>query len=250
MMAYATGGKRNVIVLGKSGCGKSTLANKIVCSSEEDDEGENGKDAEPFKVAQSFQAVTAKVESTITNVVIGSQTYPINMIDTIGFCDTRSSGALSDKKIMLQIKKHMRERAAEGLSLIIFVFRRGRFTEEEKSVFQLISKHFTEYIKDISCLVITGCDGMNEKARNELVLNFKTDPLTAKFAKIMTKGIFTVGLPRISTLSKRAKTDAIEDMTDDLAPIHKIIAEAKLFYLHKELQKEIFWEKLSVCTIL
>lgn len=240
-MAYSTGGQRNVIVLGKTGCGKSTLANKIICASEEN---------ETFKVKESFQAVTTKIVGSIENVVIGTDTYKINMIDTIGFSDNRQRGAMSDNNIVHAIKKHMRARAPEGISLIIFVFRRGRFTEDEQKVFQIMADNFTDYIKEVSCLVITGCDGLNEDARSQLISNFKTDPLTERFATIMTKGIYTVGFPKVSSLSSRAKEAAIEEMKDDIAPIHDMVAKAKIMYLHDEIQIETFWEKFSICTIL
>lgn len=240
-MAYSGGGKRNIVVLGKTGCGKSTLSNKIICASEEN---------ETFKVAESFQAVTTKVEGCIENVTIGTDTYIINMVDTIGFRDNRARGALSDKSIITSIKKHMRARTPEGISLIIFVYRKGRFTEEEQKIFRIISDNFKDYIKEISCLVITGCDGLNKDARTKLIEQFKIDPLTKRFAEIMTKGIYTVAFPKIADLSERVKQAAIEDMRQDIAPIHDVIVKAKKMYLHDEIQRETFWKHLTVCTIL
>ena len=235
----SVGGKRNIIVLGKIGCGKSTLANKIICVKEEK--------KEPFKVLQSYQAVTREIEGAIEHVKIGEQVYVINMIDTIGFGDPGTK----DKDTVDAIKKHMQSRAPEGINLVIFVFRNGRFSVEEKHVFRTITCNFKEYIKEMSCLVITGCDGLNKGARNSLVEDFKADDLTKEFAKIMTRGIYTVALPKLSNLSERAKDAAIEDMKDDMVPIHNAIADASQIYLHEEIQQESFWKKLfHKCTIL
>ena len=132
----------------------------------------------------------------------------------------------TDKHLIHEMKKHMVARAPEGLSLIIFIFRNGRFTEEEKTVFQIISSNFTDYIKDISCLVITGCDGLNKESRSKIITDFKTDPLTEKFAEIMTKGIYTVGFPKIDDLSKRSREALLEEMDEDIAPIHDVIAKS------------------------
>ena len=114
------GGQRNIIVLGKTGCGKSTLANKIVCAKEEK--------KEPFRVELSYKAVTTEIEGAIEHVKIGEATYTINMIDTIGFGDPKRK----DKDTVEAIKKHMKSRAPEGINLIIFVFKNGRFSVEEK----------------------------------------------------------------------------------------------------------------------
>lgn len=243
-MACSKGGKRNVIVLGKTGCGKSTLAKKIICASDADDS--------IFRVAHSFHAVTTRIESCIERIEISGNTYEVTMIDTVGFCDPEKKGIFGDKNIIYEIKKHMVARAPEGLSLIIFVFRNGRFTEEEKEVFQIISSNFTDYIKDISCLVITGCEGLSEEFRSDVIAKFKTDPLTKQFAEIMTKGIYTVGFPKYGDLSRRSREALLEEMAEDIAPIHGLIAKSQSMYLNDEIQKDTLWDLLlgSKCQIL
>jgi len=241
-MAVACGGKRNIIVLGKTGCGKSTLSNKIVCADEDDI---------IFEVQQSFQAVTTKIESAIQNVKIDDDLYQINMIDTIGFRDARKKGGMSDSKIIEAVKKHMKERASEGINLIIFVFRNGRFTEEEKTVFEVITKNFTDLLSEMSMLVITGCDGLNETARKQVIRKFRTDPMTSQFAAIMKKGIYTVGFPSTKDLTSRRKQVVIEEMEEDIAPIHQVISKARVLYLQSEIQLDTFWQKCSrACVIM
>ena len=239
----AAEGVRNIIVLGKTGCGKSTLANKIICSSEEN---------ETFTVEP--HSMPNKIQSSIDYVQIGQKTYAINIIDTIGLFDPQSKVLKADANVLSDLKLHMRERAPEGVSLIIFVINFRRFTEEEKSFFKIIYQHFTDCIKELSCLVITGCDGLTEDARRKLISDFKVDDLTKEYAAMMKKGIYTVGFPKTSNLSPLAKKYVISEMQDDIAPIHNLIADCQMLHLHDEIQKRSLWEKLKLiqstfCTL-
>ena len=93
-------------------------------------------------------------------------------------------------------------------------------------------------IENLSLLVITGCDGKSEAAHEEIIKNFRTDPLTKKFGAIMQKGIYCVGLPDVEDLSERMKEATIADMKNDMIPIHKAITEARVLYLQDEIQKD------------
>ena len=218
MAALYTGGKRNIIVLGRTGSGKSTLANNIICQD-----------------GAFNQNVTGQITNVVENVRIEGQVYAINIIDTVGL----GRGGKSDNEIMKDIKKHIKRRAPEGLNLIIFVLQNGEFTDEEHNVFRKITKNFKDIISSLSLLVITGCDGKSQKERNDIILKFKTDPVSKQFADIMEKGIHCVGL------SEEVKRTAIQDINNDMIPIHKIIAEARLFYLQDEIQRDTSW-----CIIL
>ena len=226
--AYHTGGKRNIIVVGKTGSGKSTLANKIIC--------QDGT----FNIGDEFHAVTDQVKSVIETVDIEGKQYLINMIDTVGLRDTGKS----DNEVMKEIKKELRARAPEGLNLIIFVFKHGRFTREEIKVFKKISENFTEVIRDFSLLVLTNCDRKSKRAREDIVKRFKEDPLTEKFGAMMRKGIHCVGLPDVKDLNEQEMPAAMEEMKEDMIPIHKTIAEAKEMHLQEQIQKK------GLCTIL
>ena len=233
--------KRNVVVIGKTGCGKSTLANKILCLDDE-----NRK----FDVQNSMQSVTSEIENDICKVRIGSTSYSINMVDTIGFSDARRSGTKSNDMIMKEIKKEMKDRAPEGVNLLIFVFKHGRFTEEERVVFDKIQKNFSHLINHISLLVITNCDQLSKEAKEKVITDFKTDPLTKDFAKMMKKGIFTAGFPDTKTLNPMFKWVAIQSMRADIAPIHGIIANASSRFLQYEFNfDDKFWLRIgTVCN--
>ena len=182
MAAHHIGGKRNIVVLGKTGCGKSTLANKIICH--------DGT----FQVAATFDSCTNLNIHASVSVAIEGETFTINMIDTIGFSNTTftKKGTKQSMQIMKDINKHLKLTVPEGLSLIIFVLKLGRFTDEEYKVFKRLAGNFSDLIKELSMLVITGCDGKNDNAREDIIKDFKENPRTKPFADIMKKGIFVL----------------------------------------------------------
>jgi len=235
--------KRNVVVIGKTGSGKSTVANKILCLDD---------DKRCFNVQFSYQAVTTTIDNATRNIPIGSETYAVNVIDTIGFSDTRITGAKSDDAIMKEIKKELTDRAPEGINLLIFVFRHSRFTNEEKAAFDKIQKSFSHLINRISLLVITNCEQLTRGAREKVIIDFKNDPLTKDFAKMMTKGIYTVGFPDTETLAPVFKSAMLQSMKEDISPIHQIIAYARESFLQLEIRTdENFWIQLSfLCNYL
>ena len=223
--AYNSGGKRNIIVLGKTGSGKSTLANKVVCHDR------------AFKISTSFESCTTLNVHACETVEIDGRTYCINMIDTVGFKDAKKD-AKRNSEIIKEIKKELKIRVPEGLNLMIFVLRLGRFTEEEHSVFKKIVRNFGDLIKDISLLVITGCDGKSDDARNKIIKDFKENALTKQFAEIMTKGIYCVALPDISELNEEVKKTAEKEIDKDMTLIRKVIVDSRSLYLQEQIEKK------------
>ena len=230
--------KRNIVVIGKTGCGKSTIANKILCADD---------DNRIFGVENSFRSITTKATNVICYVRIGSTTYTINMIDTIGFSDTRNE--TRNEVIMDETKKEIQDRAPEGINLLIFVFKHGRFTDEERVTFDKIQKKFSDLINIVSLLVITNCELLTKAAREKVITDFKTDPLIKDFAKMMTKGIFTVGFPDTKSLNPMIdKSAVIQIMRADIALIHRIIASASNRFLQYEFNlDDNFW--LQIATV-
>ena len=228
---------RNIVVIGKTGCGKSTIANKILCLDD---------DHRVFEVRPSYQAVTTDINNAMHNVRIGSSIYRINMIDTIGFSDTRLSGAKSDDAIMKEIKREMQDRAPEGVNLLMFVFKHGRFTNEERVVFDKIQKNFSTLINHISLLVITNCDQLSKEGKEKVISEFRTDPLTKDFAKMMTKGIFAVGFPELKSLSPMFHSVMLQSMRSDTVSLHRVIANSSSRFLQHEIQfDEKFWIQIA-----
>lgn len=230
--------KRNVVVLGKTGAGKSTVANKIV-----------GKDL--FKVGErSASSVTehpSVKEAVFTHDGIQ---YTFKTIDTVGMFDT---GKKTHEEIFREAKTFFRERVPEGVSLVLFVFKEGKFTPEERKTFEILIKNFgEEKIKDISALVVTCCENMTPNARTALVEELKSNEVTKPITSFMQKGIYPVGFPNLDEVDPRIKVVHEETAKQDAETLHKLIrnSEDKMI-LSKDILTESFWEKLkNSCTFL
>ena len=177
---------RNFIVLGKTGVGKSTVANKIL-------EVHDKKD--PFEVSKDkvLSGVTKTLSSAMTMLEVSDgYCYVVQGVDTVGLFDNESNDDDIEK-----VKRFCIEQMT-GLNLVIFVFRLGCWTGEEKNAFDILTKKFANHeLSNICALVITGCDGMTESKREAIKKEFTENDDIKKFMK---KGIYTVGFPNRSNL--------------------------------------------------
>ena len=225
---------RNVVVLGKTGAGKSTVANKI-------------SGLERFEVKNVASSVTADV--TAVSCTLDDEDarvrYNFKIIDTIGVFDTK----YKNDDVMATIKKFFQTEAPEGVNLVLFVFRKGRFTEEEKNTFDFIIKNLRRQISDHSALVITSCEDLNETGRQEFLQSFITSE-AKDVANFMKKGICMVGFPDVSNMKPRVRQALEEDMQDEIKRLREIVKKADKKCLGKEMFELTFWERLKQCVIL
>ena len=120
---------------------------------------------------------------------------------------------------------------------------RGRYTPEERDTFNFISSRFGRDIQSISALIITHCETDNEESREEIIKDFRENPITKHIADFMGKGIYTVGFPQMDKVSI-AFRQALEDtMARDEAVLKKLIIGCEKKYLANEFLLESFWEK-------
>jgi len=96
--------------------------------------------------------------------------------------------------------------------LVLFVFDSGRITAEHKRAFDNIREHLPLSASKISALVLTGCEGKDTGAREQIVSQFRNDSLTKDIAKFMTKGIYAIGFPDPS----ETKEDLRKEYADDI----------------------------------
>ena len=230
--------KRNIIVLGKTGAGKSSVANRIV-----------GMDL--FEVTtSSVSSVTKHPSVKEASVIHDGIQYTFKTIDTVGLFDTAEK---TNEEIFREAKTFIRERVPEGISLVLFVFKEGRFTPEERKTFESLTKNFGKSkITDISALIVTCCENMTPKARIALVEEMKSNERTNKITSFMKKGIYPVGFPNLKEVDPRIKEVHEETAKQDAETLHKLIrnCEDKMI-LSKDILTESFWEKLkSSCTFL
>ena len=218
------------MVVGKTGCGKSSLANQIICK-------------DYFKVMQSTSSVTREMTSTNEMVQYKGSSYDITMIDTVGFFDT--TGKYDNKDIVEEIREKLKYMAPDGINLVLFIVRVGRFTAEEKHSFSIILKQFRGYVTNISALVITHCEGKSQFARKQIEKDFRESDETKWIADMMTKGIYTVGFPDVSTLDNDEMETRRRKAKMDVEKLHKLISECDEYYLSREILAGGTWYQLK-----
>lgn len=232
--------KRNIAVLGKTGAGKSTVANKIL-------EG-NLEGAANFRVSHSV--ISSVTEGTTASTALLDTTngkYLVQVVDTQGLFDTRQE--IPNDKIMREIKKFSKDKIPEGFSLILFVFKHGRWTDEEQRTLDYIVSHFEREISAISALIITGCESFTDEEKKRIVDEFRhAQPQIANF---MQKGIHTIGFPDISTLKSPFRETSPADQIIDQERIRNLVYSCHEMKLTREIVQEKFWQKVyDGCNIL
>ena len=155
---------------------------------------------------------------------------------------------MSAKSILDNVKEYLRNRVEEGINLLIFVLREGRFTDEEKAVFKIIMEHFETEVSCISALVLTHCDTLTDGQREKAVQDFVTKPSTMNIAQFMKKGIFDVGF----TTNPLFQGILGDRMKKDAKRLKDVLFSSQETKLNKSrLEQEGFWAGVqSKCTIL
>ena len=218
--------KRCVVLLGKCGVGKSTIANQLVGY-----EPLSSKKP-PFDVSERvLQSVTRKVTHKIMRFLKEDVEYEVTVIDTVGLFDTVIK---RQDTIFDQIEEYLKDQFT-GVNVILFVFRHGRMTPEEKAVFSFIGSRLVKEISPISALAITGCENKTFEARNLIVEEFRNDRTTQGIAKQMTKGIFPVGFPDIKSMKPALQTAYQSQMVEDRDALLDLICQSESLHLTKKL---------------
>ena len=178
---------RSIIVIGKKGAGKSTVGNSLSKS----------KMFPVGCVLANKEDWPSRTEFESNNV-----SYTFYMVDAIPRQGTVPPSLKSSD-------------FPKEVSLVIFVFRHGCFTQEERQFFEGIIGYFNEQsLRTIATLVITGCDTLSKETKDEYIQNFKEDE--QKIACVMQRGIFCVTLPDESKLN----TKQVEIYKEDIQESH------------------------------
>ena len=235
--------------MGKSGAGKSTVANMLV-----------GYDPlstydPPFRVSGKVLAsVTREVSHEVVEFMRGNILYRMTVIDTVGLFDTKAEGNdIIFEKMEEYFKDHI-----DGINLILFVFKKHRFTKEEQDVFTFIRSRFDKEISPISALAVTGCELDSAEAREEIVQEFRADQRTKKIASQMTKGIYPVGFPPLKKMDSRLQQVYKASMEEDRETLIDLIIRSGDAQLTRKLFKDKVMPVLQViyktmsdsCTLL
>ncbi len=232
---------RSVMVVGKTGAGKSTVSNAIV--------GDNP----PFKVSSSVASCTDKCTHCDVEYTEGDTQYRLKVIDTVGLFDT---GEETNEETIAELKQYLQKNFEDGINLILFVLREGRFTPEEDHTFNFIKQNFCAEISAISALALSNCDLKDEKARTEIIQEFKSNPLTKPTADFLKAGIFAVGFPPESdyiNLPLPVKAYVEQSIAKDKEKLLDLVKKSSEVRLTKELKPMIDEYEKSIfkrCTIL
>ena len=222
--------KRYVVVLGKTGAGKSTVANRIL------------QQPNSFKVGNALEGVTKDIQHNVSIITRSNdEEYEIIVTDTVGLYGT----ATRPKVTMNRVKNHFRKVYPTGINLLVFVLKIGRFTAEEEKALNLIMSYCYDDVADMSALVLTGCENLDEEQRKVAIEEFRSNPRTKEIANFMKQGIFTVGFPDVTLPAlKQAYKKCMEDDTEKLLDL---VVSTTTMKLGGQIFNDKWWQS---CPIL
>ena len=147
---------------------------------------------------------------------------------------------------MRLLKQYFRDNIPDGLHLILFVFKEGRLTAEEKQTFDFIIANFEVNIKPVSALVITNCENLAESKKDEIISEFRSHPTTRPIANLMGKGIYTVGFPNIGDLADHLKQVYTRQIERDVDKLRRLVYSCHASYHFAELFDEMFLARITL----
>ena len=215
---------RNVLVIGRAGVGKSTVVNQII--------GEEG-----FRVARRLEQGTTVISYNEATFTHGGKLYRMKVMDTRGLSNQR----LQKEDTIANIKTYLRHISPDAISLVLFVFSKGRFTVEEQACFDLMT-YFHQDVSSIAALVVTHCDCISAAKRANYVDELRSNQYTAAFTAFMGKGIFTVGFPDTNELEDDEILFASRRIKADAAKLRDLVCSCGEMRLGKQLFKDEWYE--------
>ncbi|KAK3726747.1 hypothetical protein QZH41_001543 [Actinostola sp. cb2023] len=212
--------KRNVVILGRTGTGKKTIANQILA-----------KDV--FHVQSSMESVTRQATTMDAEEKdpIRKVHYNIKIIDTVG----PYSAPIEKQTIFRHIIDYSTTKVPEGINLILFTFRNGVYEKGEIEAFKAIIKSFKDEIREMSALVITGCESFDEIGRKNIIQEINTEEGTSGIARFMGKGVHLVGFPSLTNVNIALKEEYKRGIASDAKELRKLIMGAGEMTLNQDI---------------
>ena len=227
--------KRTIVVLGTTGAGKSSVANHIMT-----DAGQRPV----FEVSSKLGIVRKQAEMAEMEITARRIRYHIKTVDTHGFLDT--GGKSTNSQDLATIKEFLKDKVPEGVSLVIFVFKKGPYTNQEKTTLQFFIDNFRKEVSDISALVVTCCEDLDEHGRRSFINDIKTNAETKSMIEFMGKGIFPVGFPPMKYLNPKLCPLYEEDVAADRKKLRELVFDCDKMYLSEEIWRADFWQRYTI----
>jgi hypothetical protein len=206
---------RTILILGKVGMGKATIANKIagttvfpVCSPVSAMLREPGQREKGCFQTGVYTKWSNDSESDSATIEL-----------TFLLFDTRSS----DKNQMIFKRTCEEELTVRGVNLIMFVLNEKTLTQEDTDLMDDILEHLQkEKVAESSVLVLTGCEQLGKRERNEYHKKLYESNLTKNIANFVNQELI-VGFPDEKTkpLLMQQYKEAIEEDTQSLRKLVK-----------------------------
>ncbi|CAI2166222.1 10606_t:CDS:2 [Funneliformis geosporum] len=157
----------SLVFFGLTGQGKSSIANMMI-------QGDIYQKGNVFEINDG--AVGASVSINF------SENEYFKVFDTIGVGET-NSGSVPHKEAVKEIRNYFTT-CKVPLNYIVYVKKKGRFTEEDRTMFNLFKEIFEGCEKNF-IIIITNCDERwIEKNKETLIKNFGEDYPTIPLTKL------------------------------------------------------------------
>ena len=101
--------------------------------------------------------------------------------------------------------------------------RKGRLITEEGKTLENLARHCPN---NLLALVITGCDGLSDEAREEIKQDVRTDDRSSTFAPKMRKGLYAVGFPDLDGMKPHMLQVRKEEMEEDERELRRLVRES------------------------
>jgi energy-coupling factor transporter ATP-binding protein EcfA2 len=198
--------QKTIVLFGKTGVGKSTIARHIF--KQDNDRFPNvGAVSSMTRKADCYNAVHEWSDNSMHAVQVR-----VIILDT--------SSLHGQKYDIFQFISHY---DVKEVSTIIFVLKHGRVTKDDCRPFdQIIDSFGSDILKVCGHLLITCCEGQDEKARENIVKMYESDPMTQKLCQSV-KEIKCVGFPDRDSLQPIMIDLYEEGIKNDEHALHEIV---------------------------
>ena len=116
-----------------------------------------------------------------------------------------------------------RDEFPRNIVLIVFVYERGRFTQEDRRMFEYVLNCLSDRAFRRTALVITGCEDLTDEVKENTVVNFYQNELTAKIACRM-EFICCVGFPNMDDVLPRLREPYTKRIKEDQQKMQQLLS--------------------------